>query len=128
MMPTRQGSFRLFRFAGIEVFLHWSWLLVAVYQINTRAHEYPSFIWCALEYVSKDRKKALASIFRLVNAKDTVYRLKFKGLDPSLEYKITFEPGRYTTRMPGIELMQMGLEISLDSALTSRLILLTAED
>src|ERR1039458_10111713 len=29
-MPTaRQGSIRLFRFFGIDVFLHWSWFLVA---------------------------------------------------------------------------------------------------
>ncbi len=37
MTPTRQGSFRLFRFAGIDLYLHWSWFLVAVYGISSRA-------------------------------------------------------------------------------------------
>jgi Zn-dependent protease/predicted RNA-binding Zn-ribbon protein involved in translation (DUF1610 family) len=52
MTPTRQGSFRLFRFAGVDVFLHWSWFLVAVYEINSRTREYSSPIWNALEYVA----------------------------------------------------------------------------
>ena len=52
MTPTRQGSFRLFRFAGVEVFLHWSWFLVAVYEINSRTREYSSVAWNVLEYVA----------------------------------------------------------------------------
>ena len=31
MPSSRQGSIRIFRLAGIDVFLHWSWLLLAVY-------------------------------------------------------------------------------------------------
>lgn len=52
MTPTRQGSFRLFRLAGIEVFLHWSWFLVALYEINYRRGDYSSLGWNALEYLS----------------------------------------------------------------------------
>lgn len=33
-MPNRSGSIRLFRFAGINVFLHWSWFIVALFQVN----------------------------------------------------------------------------------------------
>lgn len=33
-MPNRSGSIRLFRFAGIDVFLHWSWFVVALFQIS----------------------------------------------------------------------------------------------
>ncbi len=51
MLPARQGSFRLFRFAGIEVFLHWSWFVVAVIEVN-RARAYSSFIWNVLEYLA----------------------------------------------------------------------------
>ena len=36
MTPTRQGSIKLFRFVGIDVFLHWSWFIVAWYDINAR--------------------------------------------------------------------------------------------
>jgi Zn-dependent protease len=52
MTPTNQGSIRLFRFAGIEVFLHWSWFLVALYSINQRADHYTSLTWNVLEYLA----------------------------------------------------------------------------
>jgi Zn-dependent protease len=52
-MPTaRQGSIRLFRFAGIDLFLHWSWFLVAVFEINSRAGRYSSVAWNVVEYLS----------------------------------------------------------------------------
>jgi Zn-dependent protease len=52
MLPTRQGSIRLFRLAGIDLFLHWSWFLVALYQIQQRAKAYPSLVWPTLEYLA----------------------------------------------------------------------------
>jgi Zn-dependent protease len=52
MTPTRQGSIRLFRLAGIELYLHWSWFLVAFYEINQRANHYTSLTWNVLEYLS----------------------------------------------------------------------------
>jgi Zn-dependent protease len=52
VLPTRQGSFRLFRFAGIDVFVHWSWFIVAVLGINLRREAYTSLLWNALEYLS----------------------------------------------------------------------------
>jgi Zn-dependent protease len=52
MTPTRQGSFRLFRFAGIDVYLHWSWFLIAVYGISIRAGRYSSMAWPVLEYLA----------------------------------------------------------------------------
>ena len=52
MMPGQQGSIRLFRFAGIDLFLHWSWFLVAAYAVSDRSKAYKSVIWPALEYVA----------------------------------------------------------------------------
>jgi len=52
-VPTsRQGSIRLFQFSGIEVFLHWSWFLVAAYEIQGRAGRYSSITWNVLEYLA----------------------------------------------------------------------------
>jgi Zn-dependent protease len=52
-MPTsRQGSIRLFGFSGIQVFLHWSWFLVAAYEIQSRKGTYSSVSWNVLEYVA----------------------------------------------------------------------------
>src|SRR6476469_10682508 len=52
MTSLRQGSIRLFRFAGVEVFLHWSWFLVAAFEINGRAGTYSSMVWNVLEYLA----------------------------------------------------------------------------
>jgi Zn-dependent protease len=50
--PTHKGSFKLFRLLGIDVFLHWSWFVVAVISIQTRANEYASLLWNVLEYLA----------------------------------------------------------------------------
>ena len=52
-MPSgRQGSIHLFRLAEVDVFLHWSWFLVAVFEINARAKSYSSISWNVLEYLA----------------------------------------------------------------------------
>src|SRR6202049_527275 len=52
MPSSSQGSIRLFRFSGIDVFLHWSWFLVAAYEIQTRKGSYSSVTWNVLEYLA----------------------------------------------------------------------------
>lgn len=52
MPSTRQGSFHLFRLAGIDVFLHWSWFVVAAFEISARGRRYPSVAWNAAEYLT----------------------------------------------------------------------------
>jgi Zn-dependent protease len=52
-MPTgRQGSIRLFTYSGIDVSIHWSWFLVAAYEIQTRKGSYSSVTWNVLEYLA----------------------------------------------------------------------------
>ncbi len=51
MKSTPQGSLRLFQYSGIEVFLHWSWFLVAVIEIEWRRRNYSSITWNILEYL-----------------------------------------------------------------------------
>jgi Zn-dependent protease len=52
MVPTGSGSFRLFRLAGIQVFLHWSWFLVAAYELSARKGAYGSSVWNFTEYLA----------------------------------------------------------------------------
>jgi len=52
MTPTREGSFRLFRFAGIDVYLHWSWFVIALIQMQRPINKYSSFSWNILEYLA----------------------------------------------------------------------------
>jgi Zn-dependent protease len=52
-MPTgRSGSIKLFRFHGIEVFLHWSWFLAAVFIIRGEFGAYSSIGWNIVEYLA----------------------------------------------------------------------------
>ena len=52
MPSARQGSIHLFRFSRINVFLHWSWFLVAAYEISNRKGNYSSVTWNVLEYLA----------------------------------------------------------------------------
>ena len=52
MTPTRQGSIHLFRFAGVDLYLHWSWFLVAIYGVSSRGAKYTSMLWPVLEYLA----------------------------------------------------------------------------
>jgi Zn-dependent protease/DNA-directed RNA polymerase subunit RPC12/RpoP len=51
-MPTRQGSIHLFRFHGVDLYLHWSWFVVAVFEIRGGMGGYSSVSWNALEYLA----------------------------------------------------------------------------
>jgi Zn-dependent protease len=52
MPSVREGSFHLFRLAGVDLFLHWSWFLVAAFEIQSRRGEYTSVIWNVMEYLA----------------------------------------------------------------------------
>jgi Zn-dependent protease len=52
MLSIRQGSIHLFRFAGVDLYLHWSWFLVAFYEIESRSGRYSSVAWNVLEYLA----------------------------------------------------------------------------
>ena len=50
-MPTNQGAIRLFRFAGVDVFLHWSWFVVVLYVLQ-RPNAYRLPVWNVAEYLA----------------------------------------------------------------------------
>src|SRR5262245_6400481 len=49
---VRKSSIRLFRIRGIDVFLHWSWFIVAAVEIGSRRSAYTSPGWNVLEYIA----------------------------------------------------------------------------
>jgi Zn-dependent protease len=51
-MPTgRQKSIHLFCIVGVDVYLHWSWFVVAAFEISGRTQSYSSFTFNVLEYL-----------------------------------------------------------------------------
>jgi alpha-galactosidase len=79
--------------------------------------------YCALEYVSEDRSKAAACVFRLVNAPGPEYLFRFRGLDTGREYSLTMEPGTGKTTADGLTLSTRGIPLTLDCPLSSAMIL-----
>lgn len=51
MADLRRGTIPIFRFSGIQVFLHWSWFLVAIFEIGDRGKAYSSVGWNVAEYL-----------------------------------------------------------------------------
>jgi Zn-dependent protease len=47
-----QGTFRLFQFRGIQVYLHFSWFIIAIYQFTQRLGNYRSPLFAAYEYLA----------------------------------------------------------------------------
>jgi Zn-dependent protease len=47
-----QGTIRLFKFGGIQVYLHFSWFIVAAYQLTQRLNNYQSPIFALYEYLA----------------------------------------------------------------------------
>jgi hypothetical protein len=52
MFTQDKGCIRLFRLAGITVFLHWSWFLVAFLELELRRDKYDSLAWNVAEYLT----------------------------------------------------------------------------
>jgi Zn-dependent protease len=52
MSANRQGSIHLFRIAGIDVYLHWSWFIIAIIDVAYLRSRYSSLLWSALEYLA----------------------------------------------------------------------------
>lgn len=48
----RQRSIHLFRFAGVDVYLHWWWFLAAIYEIQGGTRSYSSIGWNIAEYLA----------------------------------------------------------------------------
>lgn len=51
-MKSWRRGIRLFRLAGVDVYLHWFWFLFGAFEIVSRAKAYSSIIWNVLEYLS----------------------------------------------------------------------------
>jgi Zn-dependent protease len=46
------GTIRLFKFSGIQVYLHFSWFIVAAYQLTGRLHNYQAPAFALFEYIA----------------------------------------------------------------------------
>lgn len=50
--PSLAGSFRFFQAGGISVYVHWSWFVVGILELQFRSNEYNSQVWNVAEYLA----------------------------------------------------------------------------
>ncbi len=82
--------------------------------------------FCALEYGSPDRSRAVAGVFRLAGKNDEAFHIRLRSLNAGRQYKVVFDSAGQIICAGGAELMQQGLHIRLDHALSSELLLMEA--
>ncbi|MBS1850911.1 MAG: alpha-galactosidase [Acidobacteria bacterium] len=84
--------------------------------------------WLVLEYATPNAQQDVTTLFRTSNFGDSVFHLLPRGLDASRNYKVTFQSSGETVRISGLQLMQQGLKIRLETAGTSEMLLFHAEE
>ena len=71
--------------------------------------------------------RGYAGVFKLLNGAGE-YRLRLRGVDAGADYEVTLDSAAQKFRMSGRELALTGLPITLDSALTSELVMYERKD
>lgn len=79
--------------------------------------------WCVLECAAPDGSRMVAGIFRLTGPSDGLYRFRPRGLRPGRLYRVTFDDTGDSVERHGCDLQRDGIEIRLESALTSELLI-----
>jgi alpha-galactosidase len=79
--------------------------------------------WLVLEYASRDKRRAVATLFRTSSVEDPIYHFVPRGLDLSGHYKVTFQNRGEAVERSGFQLMQDGISVRLETAGTSEMLL-----
>ena len=82
--------------------------------------------WGVLELASEDRTRGICGLFQLSAPTTPEYRLCPRGLDRARRYKVTFDNLDQTFVVDGFTLMEQGIPVRLEDALTSELLIFEA--
>jgi alpha-galactosidase len=80
----------------------------------------------AMEITSADKRRGAATVYSLPGVKAESYRFIPKGLDASLNYKVTLDNSGGTFTLSGYALQNEGILLRIPSALSSELLLFEA--
>ncbi len=83
--------------------------------------------WGVLELASQDGSRDICALFQLSAPTQPSYELRLRGLDASRRYRVTFDNSGQTASVDGFTLMEQGITVRLEGALTSELLVLEAE-
>ncbi len=80
--------------------------------------------WCVLEYATPDGSQEVAGIFRLTAPALDRYCYRPRGLHPGSRYRVMCDNTGDILELSGLELQRDGIDIRLESPLTSELLLI----
>lgn len=83
--------------------------------------------WFAMESASSDRAKGWATFARLSDGGGSTYVFRPRGLNAGGTYRVTSDSANTAVSVGALRLMQEGLPIRLESALSSELLLFEKE-
>ena len=79
-------------------------------------------VWMAFQFQRTDLHEGMVLVFRRADAENTNLILQLKGIIPETEYSVEFLDARYSESTTG-EQLKRGIEVTIDTAPGSRLIL-----
>jgi len=79
--------------------------------------------WCVLEYVSSDSSRGFAALFHLGEKGTNRFLFRAKGLNPEIIYRVSFDNEGYVVEKDGYFIMNEGISVSLEHALSSQLLI-----
>jgi alpha-galactosidase len=82
--------------------------------------------WGVLEMGAEDQSRAICALFQLSMPSHPEYRLYPRSLDVSKRYRVMFDNSGRSTVVDGYTLVEQGLLVRLEGALTSELLLFEA--
>jgi alpha-galactosidase len=103
----------------VRPFMHTS----RIYHHTPEVHGLDPQCWGVLELASEDRTRAICGLFQLSAPTQSEYRLRFRGLDRSRRYQLTFDNSGEMCSVDGFTLMDEGINVRLEGALTSELLI-----
>lgn len=82
--------------------------------------------WGVLEMGAEDQSRSICALFQLSMPSQPEYRLHPRSLDVSKRYRVMFDNSGKSTVVDGFTLMEEGILVRLEGALTSELLLFEA--
>ena len=82
--------------------------------------------WGVLELVSCQRDRGIAGIFQLSSPQEAEYLFRPRGLDASRRYGLTFDNSGQRCEVEGFALVNQGIRVRLEGALSSELLIFAA--
>ena len=76
--------------------------------------------------MTEDQTRDICGLFQLSAATRPEYELRLRGLDVSRRYRVTFDNSGTTSMVDDFTLMEQGITVRLEGALTSELFIFEA--